>query len=194
MRKFLLLLSTVGYWFVAQVQAVDINGTVTEAQGDVVQITTQSEVFPNVGDKVTVFFKIPGTDDEILLGSGSVTAIKGEVIGAKIEKATSPIQKGQLARITSEKPQSKPRSASASPSSQPTASGLREASPEDAARTKAAAQDVQSCRQTAEKGDATAQVTAGSFARNWPGRAERFGRSRQLVPQSGRARKCRRAV
>jgi hypothetical protein len=118
MKKFSLLLWIVACWFVAQARAVDINGTVTGAQGDTVQITTQSEVLPNVGDKVTVFFKIPGTDDEILVGSGSVTAIKGEVIGAKLEKATGQPQQGQLARITSDKPQAKLHYAPASPGSE----------------------------------------------------------------------------
>ena len=152
----------------AQVRAVDINGTVTEAQGDTVQITTQSDVLPNLGDTVSVFFRIPGTDDEIVVGSGSVTAIKGEVIGAKIEKATGQPQKGQLARITSEKSDAKLRSAPAAPSPQPTVPALTEASPEDATRTKAAAEDLETedletCRQAAEKGDAAAQVTLGKL-------------------------------
>src|ERR1700686_4259599 len=163
MNNYLLLVPMVAFGFVGRVRAFDINGTVAGAQSDTVQITTQSELLPNVGDPVTVFFKIPGSDDEILVGSGSVTAIKGGVISAKLEKATAKPQKDQLARITSEKPQAKPASASAVPSPLPAASGLREANPEDAARTKAAAQDVQSCRQAAEKGDATAQVTLGKL-------------------------------
>jgi len=118
MRNIWLLLSLLGCWLVTEAQAGDIEGTVTEVESDTVQITTQSEMLPNVGDPVTVFFKIPGTDDEILVGSGRITAIRGDVISAKLEKAMGKPQKDQLVRITSEKPQSKTHYAPASPESE----------------------------------------------------------------------------
>ena len=89
----------------ANVGAVEIKGTVRSATAENASIATEGEFLPSVGDPVEVYFKLPGADTEISVGSGKVTAVRGDSIEAKIDKATGTVSKNQLARITSEKPQ-----------------------------------------------------------------------------------------
>lgn len=84
--------------------AVDIEGTVRDARGGTATVVTQSDLLPNVGDKVDIFFKIPGTNDEVSVATGSVTGVSQDAIQVKIEKATGEVSKDHLARIHSDKP------------------------------------------------------------------------------------------
>lgn len=84
--------------------AVDIEGTVRDASGGIATIVTQSELLPNVGDKVDIFFKIPGTNDEVSVGTGSVSAIGQDAIQVKIEQATGEVSRDHLVRMHSDKP------------------------------------------------------------------------------------------
>ena len=85
-------------------EAVEIRGTVRDAAGGAASIVTASELVPNVGDKVEIFFKIPGGEDEISVGSGRVSGLAADSIQVKIENATGTVTKDQLARIISENP------------------------------------------------------------------------------------------
>ena len=84
--------------------AIELNGTVREASGDTAAIVTQSDLLPRVGDKVDIFFTIPGADDEISVGTARVTEIGAESIKVKVENATGTVAKEQLVRIHSENP------------------------------------------------------------------------------------------
>ena len=86
-------------------QAVEIKGTVRSATADAATIAIEGESAPNAGDPVEIYFKLPGADTEISVGRGKVTAVRGDSVEAKIDKATGTVAKDQLARITSQKPQ-----------------------------------------------------------------------------------------
>jgi hypothetical protein len=88
----------------SEARAVEIEGTVREASGGTATVVTQSELLPNVGDKVDIFFKIPGTNDEVSVGTGSVAAVSQEAIQVKINTATGEVSKDHLARMHSDKP------------------------------------------------------------------------------------------
>ena len=92
-------------FFVTQLEAVEINGTVRSVSDDVTTIIIEGESVPNVGDPVQIYFKLPGAEVEVSVGKGKVTAVKGDSVDVKIDKATGTVTKGQLARITSDKPQ-----------------------------------------------------------------------------------------
>ena len=75
---------------------------------------------PTPGDKVTIFFKMPGVEDEIAVASGQVVEIVAESINVEIDHATGEVAKGQLARITSANPR-KRSDLTAAPSVTPSA-------------------------------------------------------------------------
>jgi outer membrane protein len=83
---------------------IEIKGTVRSAAAGSATIAIEGEFAPNIGDPMEVFFKLPGADTEISVGSGNVSAVKADVIEAKIDKATGTVSKDQLARMTSAKP------------------------------------------------------------------------------------------
>ncbi len=87
-----------------EIQASEIPGTVSEIQGDEVTIVTDSKILPNRGDNVTIYFVLPGTQDEISVGAGKVSAVDAGAIKAKIENAAGEVAKNQKARITSDYP------------------------------------------------------------------------------------------
>ena len=93
------------------VDAVEIKGTVRSATADAATIAIEGESAPNVGDPVEVYFKLPGADAEISVGNGKVTAVTGDSVEAKIDKATGTVSKDQLVRITSDKAQKRKASA-----------------------------------------------------------------------------------
>jgi hypothetical protein len=86
-------------------RAVEMRGTVRSATANSVTIAIEGESAPIVGDSVEIYFKMPGVDEEISVGSGKVTAVTGDSVEAKIDKATGTVSKDQLVHITSEKPQ-----------------------------------------------------------------------------------------
>lgn len=88
----------------ASLGAVEINGTVRSATDKYATIVTDSGLVPTPGDKVTIFFKMPGADEEISVASGHVVEIVAESINVEIDNATGEIAKDQLARITSANP------------------------------------------------------------------------------------------
>ena len=88
----------------AKADAVEIKGTVRSGSADTATIAIEGESAPNVGDPVEIFFKLPGADTEISVGSGKVTAVHADSVEAKIDKATGTVAKDQLARIASANP------------------------------------------------------------------------------------------
>ena len=102
----------------AALNAVEINGTVRSATDKYATVVTDSDLMPTPGDKVEIFFKLPGADDEISVASGHIVEIVAESINVEIENATGTVSKGQLARITSANPR-KRSALSAAPSGTP---------------------------------------------------------------------------
>jgi hypothetical protein len=52
--------------------AVEIKGTVVEAEAGIVKIQTDSEIVPDLGDKVEIGAPIPGLDELALVADGTV--------------------------------------------------------------------------------------------------------------------------
>jgi Skp family chaperone for outer membrane proteins len=113
------------------VDAIEIKGNVRSATAENATIATEGELVPNIGDPVEVYFKLPGSDAEISVGSGKVTAVRGDSIEAKIDKATGTVSKDQLARITSGKPQKRGVISGAAASPATSASTASQSSPAD---------------------------------------------------------------
>ncbi len=86
------------------VAAVEINGTISGSREKAASVETESDLLPSRGDKVTIYFKLPGTDDEVSVGEGRVSQVNSSAIEIDIENATGAIEKGHLVRITSERP------------------------------------------------------------------------------------------
>ena len=101
------LLAALGYLAAAAANGAEINGTVRQAGGDAAKIVVATDLVPNVGDKVDIYFKIPGGEDEVGVGKGSVTDVRTEIVTVKIESTTGTIARGQLARFASANPQKK---------------------------------------------------------------------------------------
>lgn len=87
--------------------AAEINATVESAAGKSATLQTDSSLLPSLGDKVKIYFKLPGTDDEISVAEGAVVETAGDRIKVEIKEATGTVEKNQLARIDSTKPQAK---------------------------------------------------------------------------------------
>ena len=102
----------------ASLNAVEINGTVRSATDKYATIVTDSGLVPTPGDKVAIFFKMPGADEEISVASGHVVEIVAESINVEIDEATGVVAKDHLARITSANPR-KRSDLTAAPSSTP---------------------------------------------------------------------------
>ncbi len=78
-----------------------LSGSISEAAGNNATITLDATAAPALGDAVTVYFKLPGFDDEVLVGTGKVTSVAGNVVKAAIDDLKGPLKKGQFARIDS---------------------------------------------------------------------------------------------
>lgn len=87
--------------------AIEISGTVRSATDKYATIVSDSDLVPAPGDKVAIFFKLPGSKTEISVANGHVYEITGPNIMVEIEKATGTVAKDQLARITSPNPKKK---------------------------------------------------------------------------------------
>ena len=84
--------------------AEELRGRIVRASGQQAEIKLESAGLPGVGDKTTIYFRLPVVDEEVLVGTGKVTSIAGEVVTATIDDLKGTLQKDQLARIESQKP------------------------------------------------------------------------------------------
>lgn len=85
----------------ASLSAVEINGTVRSATDKNATIVTDSNLMPAPGDKVEIFFKISGSDEEVSVATGRVIGVDGSSVKVEIVNASGEVGKDQLARITS---------------------------------------------------------------------------------------------
>lgn len=87
--------------------AEEIPGKVQEAGKDEVKIASDSAFLPNPGDKLEIYFQVPGIDEPVQVATGTVSDVQGGAILAKIDRALGKVSAGQLVRITSPKPRSR---------------------------------------------------------------------------------------
>jgi len=100
--------------------AAEIRGVVVSVAEKHATVTPDSGLVPALGDKVEIFFKMPGVDVDVSVANGHVQEIIGQNIVVEIDKASATVSKGQLARIKSTSPNRGPvataRPATTSPS------------------------------------------------------------------------------
>jgi hypothetical protein len=77
--------------------AAEVTGTVTEVTGDTIVITTDAPV--GAGDRVEIYFEIPGVEELVKVGSGRVVGVESGRIVARIEQYTGKLAIGQIAKI-----------------------------------------------------------------------------------------------
>lgn len=88
-------------------RAADLFATVRAVTGETVALTMDDDLLPEAGDKVEVFFKLAGAEDEVSVANGRVTKAEDDAVEIRIEEATGAVEKNHLARITSEKPRAR---------------------------------------------------------------------------------------
>jgi TolB protein len=86
------------------VLAVDIEGTVVDATDATANIRSASEVLPNVGNPVEIYFAVPGVKEKVNAARGKVKEISGKVIVVTIDTKTAKVVSGLNARITASAP------------------------------------------------------------------------------------------
>jgi tetratricopeptide (TPR) repeat protein len=105
-----------------RIHAAEITATVRATSGTTATVAIEGPMVPSVGDKAEIFFKIPGADEPISVATGKVEKVEGDSVQITIENATGEVEKGHLARISSEKPQKRSAIVQTPPSSASTPS------------------------------------------------------------------------
>lgn len=101
MTKALALLICTAFAFgLDPVRAAEITGTVGAVNDTTVTIAVDGDLVPSAGDKAEIFFKIAGSEDEISVATGKVTAVDATAITMRIEAATGSVEKDQRVRFT----------------------------------------------------------------------------------------------
>lgn len=103
MKTFRWICGLVYFALIAQTRALEIAGKVESVSGDTAKVIAEGNLVPNAGDKVDIFFKMAGLDEEIAVANGKVTELGGDGITVKIDEATGTVTKDQLVRIISPK-------------------------------------------------------------------------------------------
>lgn len=83
----------------------ELVGKIIEA-GATSKVAIDGKVVPNIGDVATIFFKIPGMDEEVFVGTAKVKTVDGNIVTVQLETAAGTPQKDQLVRFTSATPRS----------------------------------------------------------------------------------------
>lgn len=84
--------------------AVEVEGTVVDATDTTANIQSTSEVIPNVGDPVEIYFAVPGVKEKVPAASGKVKEISGKLIVVTIDKKKAKVVAGLNARIKASAP------------------------------------------------------------------------------------------
>lgn len=85
-------------WSATRLHAENIVGSVTQIQGEAVTISIDSKFRPSAGDPVVIFVELPDVG-EVEVAKAKVAAVVGNLVIAKIEKATGRVTVGRLAKI-----------------------------------------------------------------------------------------------
>src|ERR1700693_6355867 len=100
----------------AQVQAAEIPGKVSNSTNKYAAVVSDSDLIPAPGDKAEIYFKLPGSDIEVSVATGHVYEITGPNIMVQIDQATGSVAKDQLVRIDSPHPMERQSGAAPAPS------------------------------------------------------------------------------
>ena len=96
--------SMIAILLIGGAKAAEIRGTVSSVSGKQATVTAEGDRLPGPGDKAEIFFKLPGTDENVAVATGKVTQVNGNLIRVNIEDATGDVETGQLVRIESARP------------------------------------------------------------------------------------------
>ena len=111
-------------------RATEITGKVVEATATTARVSTESDLLPNPGDAVEIYFEIPGLDETV--ASGQVrSAADGGTIDVTIDKSSGKVAPDHLVRITSAAPM---RRGAPPPTTAPPPAGSTLAGPDAATR------------------------------------------------------------
>jgi Flp pilus assembly protein TadD len=132
MMKFRVIVPLIGILcacLFGSLKAAEIMGRVREVSDKTVTVAVEGDLLPNVGDKVQIFFKLAGADEEISVGSGTVLSTEGRDVKVTIDSASGEVAPEQLVRFTTSKttqpiasPTATPPEMQPEPSTQPAAS------------------------------------------------------------------------
>jgi hypothetical protein len=79
--------------------AATYTGTVISVSDDIAKVAMDGDLFPAVGTRAEIFFKMGGSGEEISVATGSALKIDHGDLQVKIEDATGTVEKGQLVRF-----------------------------------------------------------------------------------------------
>lgn len=82
----------------------EIHGKVTQVDGDSAVVRLDGDLLPIVGDKVEVYYKLPGADDTCHVAGGIVAVVRDDRIAVKLDGDAAQAKAGFLVRITSASP------------------------------------------------------------------------------------------
>ena len=85
------------------VLGTELQGTVAETTHGAAKIRIAGELLPNVDDPAKIFFKLPGSDDEVLVGNGKVTEVTRLALEAIGSEFTVFVDGKLVAKFTGEK-------------------------------------------------------------------------------------------
>jgi hypothetical protein len=97
------------------IRGAEIRGQVRTVTPGAVEVTTDSEFLPRVGDKAEVYIELKAIKSRALVSAGIVSALNGTTIIFKSDNPKASIQAGQLVRITSENPTKRSEAAAPQP-------------------------------------------------------------------------------
>lgn len=83
--------------------ATEIEGKVATVVDQLITISSQSDLLPEVGDQLRIFVEIPGVG-RASVASATISSIHDDVIQATIDTATGTVRMGQIAIIDSPHP------------------------------------------------------------------------------------------
>src|SRR2546423_6800053 len=88
----------------SRLAAIEIRGKVIEVNEGTIKITTDSDLVPNIGDKVEIIFEVPGIEKAAHIADADVSQIGDDFILAKIEKAKGKVVRNLVATIRANNP------------------------------------------------------------------------------------------
>jgi RNase P/RNase MRP subunit p29 len=86
---------------------VDIVGKIQQVEGSLVRVSVDSDLIPRPGDKFQIYFQISGLDEPVDVGTGVMVELDGDLIVARIEKASGKVAKNHQIKFSSDQPQSR---------------------------------------------------------------------------------------
>lgn len=87
--------------------AAEIDGKIVEVKDKTLWVSVEADALPNPGDQAQIYFLIPGLDEPVDVGTGVMVELEGDLIVARIEKASGKVAKNQLVRFSTDQPQSR---------------------------------------------------------------------------------------